>query len=143
VRPGDTPGLAALHARAFDTPWDTATFRVLLASPGVFGAAAADGSGFALARVAADEAELLTIAVDPTGRRSGLGTALLERVVIDVATAGAGVLHLEVAVDNAAAIALYAGAGFHEAGRRRGYYTRAGGRVDALVMTLALNSPAG
>jgi ribosomal-protein-alanine N-acetyltransferase len=50
-------------------------------------------------------------------------------------------MHLEVAVDNAAALRLYRRAGFAEAGRRRGYYERPGGRVDALVLTRVLHGP--
>lgn len=93
-----------------------------------------------MARVVADEAELLTIAVEPARRGQGLGRALLEAVIVHAAALGAAQLHLEVAVDNAAALALYERAGFARAGRRRGYYARPGERVNALVLTLVLNS---
>jgi [ribosomal protein S18]-alanine N-acetyltransferase len=141
ARVGDSPGLAALHARAFEAPWSAKAITALLESPGVFALATTDGAGFALARAAAGEAELLTLAVDPVRRRAGVGAALLEAVISGAAALGAVALHLEVAVDNAAAIALYERAGFGRTGRRRGYYERADGRVDALVMTLVLNSP--
>jgi ribosomal-protein-alanine N-acetyltransferase len=60
--------------------------------------------------------------------------------VAGAAAQGATRLFLEVADDNAAALALYARAGFSEAGRRPGYYARPdGGRQDALI--LALNLP--
>jgi len=45
---------------------------------------------------------------------------------------------LEVAVDNAAAIALYEAAGFTVKGRRRRYYRRTDGNVDAIIMRRAL-----
>ncbi len=143
MRASDSPGLAALHARAFEAPWSETAIRSLLTSPGVFGVALADGSGFALARAAAGEAELLTIAVDPDRRGRRLGRALLEAVTVRAAAVGAVELHLEVAVDNPAAIALYERTGFGRTGRRRGYYQRADGRADALVMTLVLNSGRG
>ncbi|MNE73850.1 ribosomal-protein-alanine N-acetyltransferase [compost metagenome] len=85
----------------------------------------------------ADEAEILTLAVRPSARRSGLGARLVEAAVVRAAALGAERMFLEVAGDNAAARALYARAGFHEAGRRRGYYARAdGSREDALVLSL-------
>lgn len=133
-----TEALAAIHAEAFETPWDAASLSALLASPGVFVVAEADG--FILIRAVADEAEILTLAVRPPARRGGLGARLVEAAVVRAAALGAERMFLEVAEDNAAARALYARAGFHEAGRRRGYYARAdGSREDALI--LALNFP--
>jgi ribosomal-protein-alanine N-acetyltransferase len=133
-----TEALAAIHAEAFETPWDAASLSALLASPGVF--ALEEANGFILIRVVADESEILTLAVRPSARRGGLGARLVEAGVVRAAALGAERMFLEVAEDNAAARALYARAGFHEAGRRRGYYARAdGSREDALV--LALNFP--
>ena len=131
----DPAVLAALHAEAFDAPWDAASLSALLASPGVF--AVAEEDGFILIRVVADEAEILTLAVRPAARRGGLGGRLVEAAVVRAAALGAERMFLEVAEDNVAARALYARAGFNEAGRRRGYYARAdGSREDALVLTL-------
>jgi len=132
------PRLAALHAEAFAAPWDAAAFETLLGQAGVF--ALEDPGGFILMRVVADEAEILTLAVRPTARRRGLGARLVAEGAIAAAARGAGRLFLEVADDNAAARALYARAGFAEAGRRPRYYARSdGGREDALI--LALNLP--
>ena len=130
-----TEALAALHAEAFDTPWDAASLTALLASPGVFAVEQPDG--FILIRVVADEAEILTLAVRPAVRRSGLGGRLVEAAVVRAAALGAARMFLEVAEDNVAARALYARAGFREAGRRRGYYARSdGSREDALILAL-------
>ena len=131
--------LADLHAGAFSAPWDAAAFESLLGQAGVFAIEAPQG--FILIRSVADEAEILTLAVDPAARRQGLGARLVRDGAATAAARGAARLFLEVADDNAAALALYAGAGFIEAGRRTGYYARPdGGRQDALV--LALNLPA-
>jgi ribosomal-protein-alanine N-acetyltransferase len=131
----DPRALAAIHAEAFDAPWDAASLAALLASPGVF--AVAEEDGFILIRVVADEAEILTLAVRPAARRSGLGGRLVQAAVVRAAALGAERLFLEVAEDNVAARALYARTGFVEAGRRRGYYARAdGSREDALVLSL-------
>ncbi len=131
--------LAGIHAAAFSAPWDAAAFEALLDQTGVF--AIEDLDGFILLRAVADEAEILTLAVRPEARRQGLGARLVRDGATMAAGRGATRLFLEVADDNAAALALYARAGFAGAGRRPGYYARAdGGRHDALI--LALNLPA-
>lgn len=129
--------LAALHARCFTTPrpWSEADFAELIASPLVFLLTAPQG--FLLGRVVAGEAELLTVAVAPEARRTGTGRLLLAHFAEAARARAADCAFLEVAQDNAAARALYAGAGWQEAGRRKGYYrTPDGERVDALVLTL-------
>ena len=136
----DTGELARLHAGGFDAPWSAKDFEALLETQGVSGIVA-PGAGFALVRTAVDEAELLTIAVAPECRRQQLGAALLDAAIARAGEAGAAQMHLEVAVDNAAALRLYRRAGFAEAGRRRGYYERPGGQLDALVLTRVLHGP--
>lgn len=96
-------------------------------------------AGFALYRVAADEAELLTVSVVPASRRAGLGRALVGAAEAGARAAGARRMFLEVAEGNRPARALYAGAGYREVGRRRGYYLRPDGRGDdALILEKAL-----
>jgi ribosomal-protein-alanine N-acetyltransferase len=86
-----------------------------------------------------DEAELLTIATHPGHRRQGLGRAALEAFESVARARGATIAHLEVAADNAAAIALYASAGYARSGLRRSYYRSADGTpVDAVLMAKAL-----
>lgn len=132
--------LADLHAQAFETPWDVKAFEDLLDQSGVFALEARDG--FILIRTVADEAEILTLAVRPKARQAGLGLRLVEQACVDAATQGATHLFLEVAEDNVAARALYARAGFIEAGRRAGYYGRRDrSRVDALMLTKTLSQP--
>jgi ribosomal-protein-alanine N-acetyltransferase len=103
---------------------------VLLGQPGVSGFIDT-GGGLLLLRVAADEAEILTIGV--TARRRGIGRRLLAQAIASARAAGATAMFLEVAADNKAANALYAGAGFIQVGERRGYYPDGG---DALVLRL-------
>lgn len=138
----DAARLASIHAEAFDrpgdSPWSEAAFADLLAQAGVFALETADG--FILMRAVADEAEILTLAVRPAGRRGGQGTRLVGEGVLAAAARGAARVILEVAEDNAAARALYARSGFVEAGRRPGYYAGAeGGRRDALLLALNLD----
>ena len=141
--------LAALHMASFAAGerWDAAAIAALLAMPGCFAELAPDPeprgmapagmapAGMAIARVASDEAELLTLAVLPACRRQGLAAGLLDTVMRHAAAAGANRMFLEVAETNIAASALYRRAGFAVVGRRPRYYA---GGADALVMSRAL-----
>ncbi len=134
-------GLARLHATAFEVPWSAEDLAGALASPFAFALQAGSPPvGFILARAVAGEGEILTLAVATSARRQGVGLALVRAAAGVAVGAGAETLWLEVAQDNAAAIALYTAAGFQEVGRRRGYYPRAGGVVDALTLRCRLNS---
>jgi ribosomal-protein-alanine N-acetyltransferase len=133
--------LARLHADAFEKPWDAAHMTTLLAGPGVF-AQIAEGDdgpiGFILARTAADEAEVLTLAVEPQHWRQGVGSALVAGAAGAAVVFGARSLFLEVAADNVEALGLYRKRGFVAVGHRKGYYDQ--GAADAVVMRLDLNS---
>lgn len=131
--------LAALHAACFTSPrpWSAQEFTDLLSNRLVF--LLTEPGGFLMGRVIADEAEVLTIAVDPTLRQQGIGARLMARFLTESAARGAVSAFLEVAEGNTPARALYTRAGFAESGRRRGYYQRTDGTPDdALVMTRAL-----
>lgn len=132
--------MAALYARAFPAgrAWSREEFAALLRGSGVF--AVTSAAGFAVGRAAADEAELLTIAVDPDRLRRGAGRAMLADFEAEAVRRGATSAFLEVAADNAAALGLYQSAGWRETGRRRGYYSRTSGAVDALIMAKDLDA---
>jgi len=139
----DAEAMSAVHASAFDAAWDAPAFRGLLDRPGSLAFVAIghqDGAvlGFILGQVAADEVEVLSIAVTPSARRFGLGRQLLSALLEAAADRGVATLHLEVAADNVAALALYEAEGFAVSGRRKGYYVRATGRADAVLMSRAL-----
>ena len=131
---------AALHAVSFANPWSATEFEGLLTSASVV----ADGigeqpdlSGFVLSRRAVDEAEILTIAVDPHARGSGIGTALLGGHLSRLSRLGVSTLFLEVDEANAPALALYRRFGFQQVGRRAAYYAKAdGARASALILKL-------
>lgn len=128
--------LADLHARCFETPrpWSAAEFASVLETSGAF--LCADPHGFALGRVIADEAELLTLAVSPGERRKGHGAAILRAFEAEAIRRGATRAFLEVAANNTPAIALYRARGYHEDGRRPSYYKAPDGtRIDALMFS--------
>ena len=135
--------LAALHAACFPKPWSAAAFTELMATAGTIALASRGEAGLAgliLVRAVEDEAEILTVAVHPQARREGLGRRLVEAAAKAAVGVGAKTLWLEVGVDNAAALALYAMTGFEAAGRRKGYYQHAGGTEDALILRRVLNT---
>ena len=136
--PAYAAALAAIHEMAFPEGerWGPDAIELQLGLPGGFGFVCARG-GFILARSVADEAEVLTLAVDPAVQRRGVGRALVMQAMGAAGSRGAAAMFLEVAETNHAARALYARCGFGDVGRRRGYYA---GGVDALVLRATISS---
>lgn len=95
--------------------------------------------GFAIIQQIVDEVTLIDICIDPAEQGHGYGRLLLNGVVDVAKSSGAVVIMLEVRESNAAARHLYQQAGFTESGRRRGYYSSAEGKEDALLMDLNLS----
>lgn len=132
--------LSAIHAKAFSATraWSAAEFASLLSHSGT----SVHGSpeSFALIRVVADEAEVLTLATEPKKRRQGLAQAALVMGENAAQTAGAMTMFLEVGEDNTAAKTLYAACGYTQVGRRPNYYLpKNAAPVAALVMRKDLN----
>lgn len=137
----DAAQIGALEGLAFGAAsWGSGNVIDGLAAPGVDTLIAAAeprarASGFAMWRMLGEEAEILTIGVEPAKRRRGCAGALLSSVIEAARLGGARRLFLEVDASNAPAEALYRRFGFAEVGRRRRYYKSGG---DALVMRLDL-----
>jgi ribosomal-protein-alanine N-acetyltransferase len=118
---------AEIHAESFpaDQAWGSSAISLMLGLPGHFGLLATKQDqplGFALGRVQAGEAEILTIAVRPRAWRLGIGRLLLRALMTEAAQRGAAELFLEVAESNTNARALYSSAGARKVGRRPRYY---------------------
>lgn len=124
----------------FGEAWTKAQCAGIMGLPGVWLTLARlndSPAGFSLARIVADEVELLLLGVRPIWRRRGVAAALLRAIDADAASRGGAKIHLEVRADNPAH-ALYEAAGFSVAGRRKGYYVGEGGQLfDALTLTKA------
>jgi ribosomal-protein-alanine N-acetyltransferase len=138
IRPAELTDIPAVHAieqKVFADPWSTQDFRdcVTFAQ---FLVAEADGqvAGYVVALEAADEGEILNLAVAEGGRRRGLGRALVQAMVASLQDRGVRQVFLEVRDSNAPARALYAAFGFKEVGRRKGYYRRP--VEDAIILRL-------
>jgi len=134
--------LTEIHAASFPRAWSEADFARVM-SGGASGLALVMEEapvGLVLWRVAADEAEILTIAVSPDHRRQGAGRRLLCGAFQVLSSEAVRQVYLEVADDNLAALQLYRAFGFAAVGRRKGYYQRDHGAVDAQVLQRALNT---
>ncbi len=122
---------AALHAASFSFPWPLADIEALLLASstyadGAFGKAG-ELQGFILSRKAADEAEILTIAVKPRKRGLGIASRLMKANMAQLQAAGAKTWFLEVEAQNVGALALYKRFGFEQVGERKSYYRKADG----------------
>jgi ribosomal-protein-alanine N-acetyltransferase len=134
--------LSMLHRRCFpEEPWEPQAMAQIMAMAGFFGYVAWEDDepvGFALALDLGGECEILALGVVPGRRRAGTGSALLAAICEEASRRGGNRVFLEVAADNAAARALYAVGSFAQIGRRRNYYRRPEGPVDALVLGRAI-----
>lgn len=147
AREADAAALARLHDASFATGWDADALRAFVEDPSCVSLMAGGGGeseplGFVIARVAADEAEILTLAVAARARCRGVGRTLLDALRPRLAGKGVRALFLEVDGENHAATALYRKCGFAQAGARPGYYRdRAhGGPRDALILKLDIST---
>ena len=135
--PQDAPQFAMLHAAAFQRGWSAEEFERLLIEPNVVADRAMAGSrlaGFVLSRLAAEQAEILSIAVAVRDRRRGLASSLLDVHLNRLAGYGTRSLFLEVDERNIPARRLYAGFGFAQVGLRKSYYAQAGGETGAALV---------
>ena len=149
----DIDRIMAVMQAAFDPAygeaWTRAQVSDALVLPNThYMLAGADGSepaetaptvGFTLSRGAADEEELLLIAVSPDYRGLGVGATLLERYIDAARARGKTRLFLEMREGNPAE-SLYLRAGFERIGRRRNYYRNAAkGPLDAITYAWRCN----
>jgi [ribosomal protein S18]-alanine N-acetyltransferase len=141
--PSDAERMASIHENCFPRPWDEVTMGRFARSGGdvlcllayAVASSAANSGGFLIVRKAADEAELLTLAVAPACRRLGMGKALLKAAMEILRDSGAKQLFLEVEEGNEAALRLYRSLGAVPVGRRARYYEHG---ADAAIFSLAL-----
>jgi [ribosomal protein S18]-alanine N-acetyltransferase len=140
----EADAMAAIHAQCWPRPWQAADFETFFTDPATQISLSHRGprlAGFCIIRQAADEAELLMIAIDPIDQRGGTGLGLLHHGLERLRGSGAVTCFLEVGATNHPAIGLYTRAGFAEVGRRKGYYPPAAAKdvpEDAIIMRFDL-----
>ena len=135
--PRDAPALAALHAASFRRGWSEDEFERLLLDRSVLAHRATLGHqpvGFIISRLAAGEAEILSVAVARSHQGRGLARRLLDLHMRRLAGLGVRTIFLEVDDDNLPARRLYARSAFRQVGRRDGYYPRPGSAAGAALV---------
>jgi [ribosomal protein S18]-alanine N-acetyltransferase len=134
----DAARLAQLHGESFHRGWGEAEFEIMLAERNTLVHRLRSGRkiiGFAVSRVAADEAEILSIALAASHRGRGLSRELLLTHLGHLSGRGVRAVFLEVEENNQPARRLYDRAGFTIVGRRERYYRQENGeQLDALRM---------
>lgn len=147
VGPDEADALADIHAEAFSRSWSADDFAALSGDRRVFSLGLRRHStfwpprlvGFVLVRVAADEAEILSIAVHGASRGRGHGRLLMDEALRRLYRERVESCFLEVDRDNRTAVGLYESLGFETVGERKSYYRRDEGPAGAaLVMRLKL-----
>ena len=141
MRAEDLEAVMVVERRAYPYPWTIGIFRDCLAA-GYPAWVLLEGGAFighGVLSVAADEAHVLNVCIDPARQGRGHGRILLRAMVQAARGLGARRVFLEVRPSNPAAFALYQDEGFNEIGRRPRYYPAANnGREDAIVMAMEL-----
>jgi ribosomal-protein-alanine N-acetyltransferase len=149
MRSGDLDAVLEIERASFQTPWSRQAFlhelernrvAALWVARGERSGAVSEASpvvGYLCLWVVADEVHVTNLAVDPAWRGEGIGRHLLGTLLAHHRVGGARRAFLEVRPDNAGARRLYHGLGFHEVGRRRGYYVDTG--EDALLLEARLD----
>ena len=141
---GDIDEVVALEGKAYSFPWTRGNFIDSLASGYLAEVQHLSNSSngellaYFVAMVGVDELHLLNITVGPDWQGRGLGSELLGVAMTMGRARALTKLWLEVRESNHRARSLYRRKGFSEVGLRRGYYPAAGGREDAIVMSLPL-----
>jgi len=131
----DLDDIERIEQRAYRTPWSRTMFAAELAKPTSICIGAFEGDrlvGYTINSRYVDAWHVMNVAVDPSHRRRGIATRLLERLFELTRDDGRRGYTLEVRISNADAIALYEKLDFERRGMRRGYYTD--NREDALIM---------
>ncbi|HRN62374.1 MAG TPA: ribosomal protein S18-alanine N-acetyltransferase [Luteimonas sp.] len=140
MRDDDLDEVMRIELRAYPFPWTVGIFRDCLRAGYPAWVLHEDGSliGYGVLSIAADEAHVLNVCVDPSAQGHGHGRRLLRALVRVARGQGAQRVFLEVRPSNPNAIALYHDEGFNEIGRRPRYYPALDGREDAIVMAKEL-----
>ncbi|WP_315758119.1 MULTISPECIES: ribosomal protein S18-alanine N-acetyltransferase [unclassified Bradyrhizobium] len=136
--PRDAARLAQIHAASFHRGWGEGEFEAMLAERNTLIHRLRLGRklvGLIVSRIGADEAEILSVALDPNQRGRGFSRDLLLQHLGHLAGRGVRTVFLEVEENNQPARRLYERAGFATVGRRERYYLQPGGeQLNALLM---------
>lgn len=136
----DLSMISDIERRSYEFPWSHGVFRDCLLAGYQCLALIRDErvSGYAILSVAAGEAHILNLCVEPEYRSLGYGERLLDELLYRARAASVREIFLEVRPSNETAIALYRKKGFHQIAARPAYYQAHDGREDAAVFAKKL-----
>ena len=142
MRHEDLAHVSDIERRSYEFPWSHGVFRDCLLAGYKCIVLEVDGavSGYGILSVAAGEAHILNLCVEPSYRSHGFGEQLLDEMLLRARTASVNDVFLEVRPSNENALALYRKKGFHQVANRPAYYQARGGREDAAVLRKKLTA---
>jgi len=129
-----------IERRSYEFPWSHGVFRDCLLA-GYYCVALERGgrvAGYGILSIAAGEAHILNLCVDPNYRAHGYGEQILDQILLRARSADVREILLEVRPSNRTAIELYRKKGFHQVANRPAYYQAPEGREDAAVLAKKL-----
>lgn len=131
-----------IERRSYDFPWSHGVFRdcLLAGYQCIVLERDAEVAGYSILSVAAGEAHILNLCVDPNYRSMGYGERLLDEVLFRARTTSVVEIFLEVRPSNDHALTLYKKKGFHKVANRPAYYQAEEGREDADVLVKNLTA---
>ncbi len=140
MRHEDLPMVSDIERRSYDFPWSHGVFRdcLLAGYQCIILERDGDVAGYGILSVAAGEAHILNLCVEPAYRSHGYGERLLDEILFRARTALVREIFLEVRPSNESALALYKKKGFHLVANRPAYYQAHDGREDACVLAKKL-----
>ena len=129
-----------IERRSYEFPWSHGVFRDCLLAGYHCVVIERDSrvAGYAILSVAAGEAHILNLCVDPNYRSHGYGERMLDQILLRARSADVREIFLEVRPSNQTALALYRKKGFHQVANRPAYYQAQEGREDAAVLAKKL-----
>lgn len=138
----DLPLVSDIERRSYDFPWSHGVFRDCLLAGYTCLVLERDDvvSGYAILSIAAGEAHVLNLCIDPDYRNQGFGDRLLDEILLRARQSGVKEVFLEVRPSNVNALSLYRKKGFRQVASRRAYYQAKKGREDAAVLSLVLKA---
>ncbi|MCH9699551.1 MAG: ribosomal protein S18-alanine N-acetyltransferase [Gammaproteobacteria bacterium] len=140
LKRSDIDQLIKIEQQVYGFPWSAQTFKDCMKigySCWVM-EKLGDIVAYGIVSIAAGEAHVMNLCVDPKHQRKGYGRKVMKQLISVALEERCRLILLEVRPSNQNAIALYHGMGFNEIGRRKDYYPAEKGREDALLLAMDL-----
>jgi ribosomal-protein-alanine N-acetyltransferase len=136
----DVTEVSDIERRSYEFPWSHGVFRDCLLAGYHCTVVEREGAvvGYGVLSVAAGEAHILNLCIDPLYRELGYGERLLDEILSNAYEEEVREIFLEVRPSNEKAIALYMKKGFRNIAYRPAYYQANEGREDAAVFSKVL-----